>query len=234
MLFEYIEYIFILDIDVTSYVDQIIETYLQECFWNLPVTNDHLQYFDSQYAQHLSLVQKSSYQVIPFEILNSNVQLICMLLEGLATHSFVLRTSYNVYLMRTLYPILEKIGSVNATISRSATQALLDISESTNYESVGDLLLINSDYLINAVTLQFRHFVYGTAAPCVLAVILKLCNSNIMPIICDAIDDVFQALDEYQEEVAEEMLNVLKYFAMAVDKWYNIKIQTQSTLKVKR
>lgn len=185
-------------------------------------------------SEDLFLVQKreSFCQVVPFEVLNSNIQLICLLLEGMAIHALVLRTNYNTCLMKTLYPILEKIGCVNAAVSHTASQVLMDISEFTNYESVGDLLLINSDYLINAITLQFRHLVYGTAAPCVLAVILKLCNSDIMSIICDTIEDVFQALDEYQEEVAEEMLNVLKYFAIAVDKWYNSATDTTKCSKV--
>ena len=89
-----------------------------------------------------------------------------------------------------------------------------------NYESVSDLILINSDYLINSVTLQFRRIVLGSAAPAVLAVVLKLCDREIMPVVCDATADVFRLLDVYQEEIAGSMLEVLNQFAMSVDRWF--------------
>ena len=99
-------------------------------------------------------------------------------------------------------------------------QVLTDISRYCNYESVSDLILFNSDYLINSVALQFRHMMLGSGAPAVLSVILKLCDRDIMSVVCDATADVFRILDEYQEEIADSMLEVLKQFAMSVDRWF--------------
>ncbi|XP_066921340.1 TELO2-interacting protein 1 homolog [Clytia hemisphaerica] len=95
-----------------------------------------------------------------------------------------------------------------------------------NYDSLSDLILFNSDYLIDAVTLQFRHIMIDSAAPGVLAVILRLCDKDIMPIVCDSAADVFRLLDEYQEEIDIQMLEIL-----AVNKWFcSNKNETGSTV----
>ena len=151
---------------------------------------------------------RNSSIMLPFEKLHANIQLNCLLLEGFAIHAQILKTNYNIFFIQSLYPILEKIGSVNAAINRTALQVLTDMASHCNYESISDLVLFNSDYLINAVTLQFRNMISGSAAPAVLSVILKLCDKEIMPVVCDAVDDVFRNLDEYQEDVGDVMLEV--------------------------
>ena len=83
-------------------------------------------------------------------------------------------------------------GSSNASIHRTAMHVLTDISRYCNYDSVSDLILFNSDYLINSVALQFRHMMLGSVAPAVLSVILKLCDRDIMSVVCDATADVSQ------------------------------------------
>jgi len=223
---------------VTSYVEQITYVYLQEHLWKVPISNEYLRFAQQQQQQQqprnsnddhitlqgLSLVDNQrdddgilqNYQqqsnnsiILPFETLHANIQLNCLLLEGFAIHAHIMKTNYNIFFMQSLYPILEKVGSVNASINRTALQVLTDMACYCNYESISDLVLFNSDYLINAVTMQFRHMVFGSAAPAVLSVILKLCDKEIMPIVCDAVDDVFRNLDEYQEDVGDAMLEVL-------------------------
>ena len=234
--------------DAGPYIHEISTMYLQDHLWRLPVSNEYLQFIQKNQQQHrnasqqpqrltleslsltgdldqsealLNQLEESQSQVtLPVEMLNYNVQSICLLLEGFAVHAYVLRSSYNVYLIQTLYSILEKVGSSNASIHRTAMHVLTDISRYCNYDSVSDLILFNSDYLINSVTLQFRHMMLGSAAPAVLSVILKLCDRDIMTVVCDATADVFRILDEYQEEIADSMLEVLKQFAIAVDRWF--------------
>ena len=235
-----------LDFKAESYIDQISSIYLQDHLWRVPISNQYLQFIQSRQEQKnndkpidavtfeiLSLTdidktqnEPFSYEhslTLPFETINHNIQLICLLLEGFSTHSYILRTNYNIHLIKTLYPILEKVGSTNATINRTALQTLNNISTYCNYDSLSDLILFNSDYLINAVTLQFRHMMVDSAAPAVLSVILRLCDKDIMPIVCDSAADVFRLLDEYQEEIAIQMMEVLKQFAFAVDKWFCFK-----------
>ena len=238
-----------LGFDANPYIHQISTMYLQDHLWRLPVSNEYLQFIQKNqpYNQHASreqlhcltleslsltddmhqneallnqLEENQSQVTLTVETLNYNIQSICLLLEGFAVHAYVLQSSYNVYLIQTLYPILEKVGSSNASIHHTAMQVLTDISRYCNYESVSDLILFNSDYLINSVALQFRHMMLGTAAPAVLSVILKLCDRDIMSVVCDATADVFRILDEYQEEIADSMLEVLKQFAMSVDRWF--------------
>eukprot|EP00111_Clytia_hemisphaerica_P003041 TCONS_00008636-protein len=229
------------DFNAEPYIDQISSIYLQDHLWRVPISNQYLQFIETRQEQKdeaknsvtfesLSLTdidkpqnEPFSYKnslTLPFETINHNIQLICLLLEGFSTHSYILRTNYNIHLIKTLYPILEKVGSTNATINKTALRTLNNLSMYCNYDSLSDLILFNSDYLINAVTLQFRHMMIDSAAPAVLAVILRLCDKDIMPIVCDSAADVFRLLDEYQEEIAIQMLEVLKQFALAVNKWF--------------
>ena len=216
--------------ELTSIIEMLLAKYLQDDLWKLCISNDHSLLSKPHHQQSVSLSLVSteetptpsySNQQLPFETLNSNIQLTCLLLEGIAIFSEVLKTNFNVLLIQALYPVLEKVGSTNASISQAALNTLINISRHCNYNDVEDLILVNSDYLINSITMQFRHLVYDSAAPAVLCVIIKFCNKDLVPIISDAIEDVFNALDNYQEEVAENMLNVLDCVAVAVNKWYN-------------
>jgi len=122
--------------------------------------------------------------------------------------------------MEVLYPLLEKVGSTNTNIHVSALETLHDITRNCGYENMFELIIINSDYLLNSITLEFRRLTTNSATSSVLCVILQYCTKDFLPIISDAIEDVFKVLDEYQDEVADDMLNVLKFLAMAVYKWY--------------
>lgn len=217
------------ELDLSSISEMLVEAYLEDDLWKLPVTNKHLSYRRNSPANPFStlsyedgndLAMHSSHSSISFETLHNNIQIICLLLEGMGVCAEVLGTNFNVLLINTLYPVLEKIGSINAAVSETAMETLTDIVTFCNYENISDLILINADYLINSVTMQFRHLVHGSAAPAVLCVVLRFCSKDMMVIVADAVGDVFRVLDDYQDEVAEEMLNVLKCFAIAVNKWY--------------
>nr|XP_047134781.1 TELO2-interacting protein 1 homolog isoform X2 [Hydra vulgaris] len=203
--------------DLNPLIELLISTYIQEDWWNLPINNLLYQNFKNEIIREdKNLKNQVS---ISFETLHQNIQLISALLEGISTFAKVMKTDFN--LINVLYPVLEKVGSTNATISRTALQTLHDIVKHCGYSSISDLILKNSDYLINSITLRFRRFARNSAATSVLCVILKYSNSDIMSLVADATGDVFRILDFYQEEAAYEMLNVLMHLSQAVDKWFN-------------
>ncbi|XP_065647168.1 TELO2-interacting protein 1 homolog isoform X9 [Hydra vulgaris] len=203
--------------DLNSLIELLISLYIQEDWWNLPINNLLCQNIKKEnIKEDKNLKNQVS---IPFETLHQNIQLISVLLEGISTFVKVMKTDFN--LINVLYPILEKVGSTNTTISRIAVQTLHDIVKHCGYSNISNLILKNSDYLINSITLRFRRFAKNSAAASVLCVILKYSNSDIMSLVADAADDVFRILDFYQEEAAYEMLNVLMHLSQAVDKWFN-------------
>ena len=254
-------------------MDKIISTYLRDEFWYLPTSNvsdvsgstknfleDQLAVLRTEErADQLSFWEKG----IPIEKINSNIQLICLMINGVSICSGI--KNFNVFLIRVLYPLMEKLGNENALIATAALNALSVISrncvdgavnsgtdsasgscnhvkEGTNsngiqgsvkrpYEGasswsnfgdgyIGELILNNADYLVNSISMSFRHLTLLSSAPCVLSVMLTYSNKDILPLVADVIQDVFNCLDLYQEEVAFPLMKVLKSLASAVHIWF--------------
>ena len=222
--------------NINSIIELVLSTYLDDQLIKLPVTNkliitqNNIIDTDELLITKQNRIDNDRYtrNAIPFEVLNSNIQLICILLEGISNCAQVLKTEFNNCMIQILYPVLEKVGSTNAAVSVTAVETLTNIVRFCDYKDITDLIFSNSDYLLNSITLQLRRLVYGAAAPAVLCVVLRFCNSSLIPIISEVIGDVFEALDEYQEDVASDMLVVLKHYNIAVDNCYNVCKQTGS------
>ena len=211
-------------------INQVISTYLRDEFWYLPtanVTDVHgtqrefledrlsLMRIESK-ANELEYWEKG----ISIEQINSNIQLTCLMINGIAICSGVIQRYFNVNLINVLYPLLEKHGNENALIARSAHKALRSISSNCGEASVAELISNNADYLVNAISMSFRHLTLLSSAPCVLSVMLTYSNEDILPLVIDVIQDVFNCLDMYQDEVAFSMMSVLKSLSFAVKTWF--------------
>jgi TELO2-interacting protein 1 len=173
----------------------LLEEYLQPKYWNLPVTG--------QIDDHASNPAETSLLAITghplpvnnaaprsIEQLNSNIVLICLLLDGIEQCSLILGADFQIHLIDVLYPILEKVGSENAKISRCALRCLHSMSKSTGSGSVSALLQNNSDYLVNSISLKLRHIKRHPEAPTVLQVALHHGNITMLPLVNDLILEV--------------------------------------------
>lgn len=225
-------------------VSQIISTFLRDEFWFLPTSNvnDIGGLTQNLMGDQLTLlrteekIDQLSYweKGIPIEQINSNIQLICLMINSVSVCSRI--RNFNVFLIKVIYPLLEKLGNENALIANSALSALSVISqncegasENCSLEramprrysgSIADLISNNADYLINSISMSFRHLTLLSSAPCVLSVMFSYSNSDILQLAADVIQDVFHCLDLYQEEVAFSLMKVLKSLALAVQTWF--------------
>ena len=239
---------------IAPVIDQIISTYLKDDFWFLPTSNVNdvsgatKNFLDDQLTllRTEDRIDQLSYweKGIPIEQINSNIQLICLMINGIAICSGI--RNFNVFLIKVMYPLLEKLGNENAQIANTSLNALSAISKncgrgSENHSpdgilhssysgSIAGLISHNADYLVNSISMSFRHLTLLSSAPCVLSVMLTYSNRDILPLVADVIQDVFHYLDLYQEEVAFSLLKVLKSLAMAVQKWFG-KEPNDSTLR---
>ena len=225
---------------MSSIIQQIILTYLRDEFWYLPTCN--IIDADSSQRQllsdHLELVKleaepNSTYweKGLSFEQLNSNIQLTCLLIEAMALCSSVLKDEFGVFLIRVLYPLLEKHGNENAEIARAAHDALVCVSRNCGESSVAELISHNADYLTNAISMSFRHLTLFSSAPCVLSVMLTYCDAGVLPMVTDVIQDVFYRLDMYQNEIVFSLMRVLRSFVSAVNEWFAEKGTVADTAK---
>ena len=221
------------DDDLENIVQMILSVYLDEQLFCVPVNqpnylNQNKEEIDSEYVQNNFPKALS----MPVEMLNSNIQLICLILEGLSNMAKILKNDLSPYLIQVLYPVIEKVGSQNMRIHQTALKTLDTIAVACGFENITTLIMNNSDYLVNSITLEFRHLHVASTAPSVLCVILKFCTKEMLITIADIIEDVLTALDTYQDEVAAQMLNVLKYFAVAVSQCYDSGVSKTKGSKV--
>ena len=173
----------------------IIDEYLQPEHMNLPVTgaaNSELGI--SRMQMNLNIVGRSlvsaSDTIRSVEQTNSNITLICLMLEGVEKCSMVLGPGFQTALIEVLYPLLVKVDSQNARVSRCALLALGGIAWSCGAADMADLLRRNADYIVDAVALRLRHVARYPEAPSVLGVVLRHGTVDVLPVFHDVILEV--------------------------------------------
>ena len=124
------------------------------------------------------------------EQINSNITLICLLLEGVERCSEVLETGFQTELIEVLYPLLVKVDSPNARVNQYALLALCGIARSCGSADLSHLLHQNADYIVDAVSLRLRHVRRHPEAPSVLGVVLRHGSADLLPVFHDVILEV--------------------------------------------
>lgn len=211
--------------EVHDTVELLITEYISDINWNLVTSNPQVMPSRKPVAadpHDFFTVRKETKlrKALPFEVLNSNVQLSCLLLEAIGVFSTVISSQFEAFLMQVLYSIMAKLGSDNATVSRSAYETLVKICQSCEYESVDDLIARNADYLVNAISLDFKYVFMNCQAPCVLRVMIQYSNSGILSIIEDTLMDIFSVIDLYPDELLYLLMKVLNVLVLMIKKWF--------------
>lgn len=158
--------------------------------------------------------------IINLQILNSNVIQVCLILEGLANLSDVLKEKFRLQLITVLYLVLEKIGNDNYMVSEEGFHVLKDIARNCSYSSIAHLLSENMDYLMNSISLKLRHLTNFPNSPSILRVALTYGDERILEFAEDIMLKIIDALDNCEaEELNVEFLRVLHAFVLSILKW---------------
>lgn len=207
--------------ELESIVEMLIDEYLSPSNMYLVTSPHHNHSVRSTPENRLMALElvtgQTSNQLSSF---NRNIIQICLYLEGIGTFAKVLKDRYFPYLMKTIYPLLEKLGDETAYISSTAYLTLCDICHVCQYKSIGELVQRNADYLVNAISLRLRHFCENKKSPLVLKVMLQYSSSDILPLIGDTIQEILESLDENYEHEALLFLRVLNELVKAVLRWF--------------
>jgi hypothetical protein len=132
-------------------------------------------------------------------------------LSTLATTSKILSSAFRPLLLTVLYTILAQLASPHAVVNTFAETALGQVAYNTGYASVQNLILDNVDYVINVVSQRLTPARLSPTAPLVLIAMIRLTRSEIVPLVHDIVDEIFDALDDYHgyEVLASGLLAVL-------------------------
>ncbi|KAK4053518.1 hypothetical protein OIV83_001686 [Microbotryomycetes sp. JL201] len=127
-----------------------------------------------------------------------NTTLQCWALRVLSTTAAMLQQEFQPHLLRSLYHVLARMSpSTNVSLRGYAQASLSSIAESLSYASPRNLVLANVDYVVNSVSQRLSVGRLDPDAPLVLVEMIRLAGSDIVPMVQDLVEDVFEALDDY-------------------------------------
>ena len=193
---------------VVQLVKEIVAEFITPAHWRCKTSSSSEEGPSSQKDVTLSFTQ-----------LNSNILLVCLLVQSVGTFAQVVGGDFEPLLQTAIYPLLEKLGDRNAMISHCAYHSLSLIAHHCGYASISDLITANADYLVNAVSLNLRCILVHPEAPSVLKAVLLHGNARVLPLMQDSIDEVMFALDVHQEK-EHAFWPILLALVKAIVKWF--------------
>ncbi|XP_025829077.1 TELO2-interacting protein 1 homolog [Agrilus planipennis] len=188
--------------------ENVITTYLDPEYWDLP-----LHTIDSDGNKHsLGEVQ-------------NNILQVCLLAEGFGKIASSLGPNIQQFLLKIMYPILERAGSPQPLVRRVGLESLKKIATACGYNTITDLVNANNDYFSYHITRKFQKVGNDENALNVLCVVMQHSNIDVLPSISDIIEGILiQTFDKYfQEQKAEHYLYIFKTFTECLMKWLDIK-----------
>ncbi|XP_064155508.1 TELO2-interacting protein 1 homolog [Anguilla rostrata] len=220
--------------DLNAAVTSVIEEYTSLDNWHLPTSSE-----DSDQGEQLHFGQPAMLSIanraegelnqLPsarkgstVHQLNSNIWQICIQLEGVGCMALAMGTDFQPLLITTLYPVLEKAAERTLLIGQSALAAMLDVARACGYGSLKELVVGNSDYLLNDVALNLQRLGLHPHGPRVLAVMLAHADADLLPLVRDVVRDVLAALDQNYDERADVFCAVLHSLLKALVRWFPV------------
>ncbi|XP_016423587.1 TELO2-interacting protein 1 homolog [Sinocyclocheilus rhinocerous] len=222
--------------DLKSSVMSIIEEYISLSNWHLPTVSEALE---GKLESTTSLVsnspERNCLQLLPasktptLHQLNGNIWQICIQLEGIGGFALALGTDFRLLLMTTLYPVLEKAGDESLLVSQAAFSTMCDLCKACDYSSPKELVIKNSDYLLNDISLNLARPSIHPHAPRVLAVMFTHSDASLLPLVADVVQNVLTALDLSYDQRAPQFCSVLHSLMKALVRWFPATMGHQKT-----
>ncbi|KAF9282145.1 TEL2-interacting protein 1, partial [Mortierella alpina] len=157
---------------------------------------------------------------------NVDVMLKCLLLEGIASIAVILGSEdFEMELYRTLYILLEHLGDQDSALVRDTAEACLEhVAFVCQYESIGDLIQANYDYVIQQVSQRIVFLGANPKTPQVLCALIRVVGPPAIAMLEDSVTEIFEALDHWksqEDQVGEGLLKslceIVHVMALAVE-----------------
>ncbi|KAG0260027.1 TEL2-interacting protein 1 [Mortierella polycephala] len=164
---------------------------------------------------------------------NTDVMLQCLLLEGIASTAVVLGgVEFEMELVRVLYVVLEHLGDQDSVLIRDTAEATLEhVAFVCGYNSIGDLIQANYDYVIQQVSQRIAFLSTNPKTPQVLWALIRVVGPPAISMLEDSVTEIFEALDHWknqEDEVAEGLLKSLSEIVNVMAKAVKSSSESQS------
>ncbi len=182
------------------------ESAMVDQYLNLPPGQDlQALLLDDVYSFSLDVLSQSTFED------GDRWKVQALALEVVALQARSHKEDFRPELVDALYPILERLGSNNATLQQHAITCLNTVSMACGYPNSASLIVDNADYLVNAVALKLNTFDISPQAPQVLVMMVRLCGPALIPYLDDLVESIFSILACYHgyPELVESLFSVL-------------------------
>ncbi|XP_069692275.1 TELO2-interacting protein 1 homolog isoform X2 [Periplaneta americana] len=197
------------DSSVDHIVEDVLQAYLEPSAWYTCLTAGS---YISDLGEELN---------ISIGEVQSNVIQSCLLVEGVGKMALVLGPNFDQFLLRTLYAVLERAGSVNGLVAEAGMSAVQDISDAGGHgRDVTELVRANADYFSYHVTTKLRKMQQYPGVMDVLQVVMRYSSMDVLPCLEDIVKDVLmQSCDAFQDRNVISFLRVFHTFVVSVRQW---------------
>lgn len=117
-------------------------------------------------------------------------------LDTIGIAAYHLRGEFRYELVDYLYPVIDSMASLSEPVRKHALNACMIISNTLYHGSLYELVLDNSDYLVDAISIRLTNAM-TTRATAILAVCTKIAGFKIIESFKDVIEIIFSLLDYY-------------------------------------
>ncbi|KAF9969469.1 hypothetical protein BGZ73_008178 [Actinomortierella ambigua] len=148
----------------------------------------------------------------------AHIQLACLLLEGIATIAVVVGQDFETELIRVLYPLLELLSDPDSEQVRESAEATLNhVAFATGYESIGEMLSENYDYVVQQVSQRIAFISRNPKTPQVLISLIRVVGPRAVAMLEDSVTEIMIALDMQVERQQPVRNSSKEYRASAGD-----------------
>ncbi|KAK9721937.1 hypothetical protein QE152_g19937 [Popillia japonica] len=154
--------------------------------------------------------------------IQNNVIQICLQLEGIGKIALLLQHDFKDFLLKSLYPILEKAGSGQPLLKAAGLTTITNISIACKYKSVTDLINNNSDYFSYHVTRKLKRLDKNEHVLNVLGVVMNHSSMDVLPSIGDIVEDVLYQSRDCNSKNIIAFMKVFNIFVKCLLRWLKI------------
>lgn len=187
-----------------------IQSYdLDEIFYEY---QEQLENFSQEFRKPCLTLQTQSEIVVKMSFILEGVEKI-----------FSLAFNFNKqdeFLLKFLYTLLEKVGSKNSLLSRSANNTMQHIAYLYK-KSVRELMNDNIDYLLNTLHSRLRYFDNNLDTVLVVKVISKNCSVEVLDRFDKTVNLILSAVDFHHLEHSVILMQILRVIVSEIVQRFN-------------
>lgn len=123
----------------------------------------------------------------------------------------ILHRDFGVFLLHTLYPLVEKLGSRDVEVEHAALAALHKVYFFCGYASVEALFEANMDYFVDALCSRLEHLEAFPLTALVVEGLLRHTKIASLPLVDEVANSLLRSVDLYQDSpYISSLLRALK------------------------